>query len=266
MTSNGMLAGRVALVTGGNRGIGAGISRVLARHGCAVAINYRADRASAEKTLAGIEADGGRARIYGCDIGAAFEPVRDMAERIAVDFGKLDILVSNAGINIPALGSAEMDLGQMRQVMDANFYGALHAMKAATPHLRRAGRGDAVFISSVSAINLPALRMPYGASKAALEALAITYSKEEVEHGIRANIIRPGLIETEMGEKVVRRRGLQNIEQARAIAPFGRLCQPEDIGEAVAFLCSAAGGYLTGSVMTVDGGGLDWLPPVARTG
>ena len=265
MAQDRTLAGRVALVTGGNRGIGAGISRVLAQQGCAVAINYRADQASAEKTRAGIEAEGGQARIYACDIGAAYEPVRDMVDRVAADFGKLDILVSNAGVNIPAMSTAEMDLEQMRQVMDANFYGALHAVKAATPHLRRAGRGDAVFISSISIVNLPALRMPYGASKGALEALAITYSKEEVKHGIRANIIRPGLIETEMGEKVVQRRGLKNLEEAYRIAPYGRLCQPEDIGRAVAFLCSDAASYMTGTTLTVDGGGLDWLPPVAKT-
>lgn len=260
-----ILKGRVALVTGGNRGIGAGISKVLAQQGCSVAINYRSDKSTAQATLAKIEAEGGLARLYACDLGVAYEPVRAMVESIVADFGRLDILVNNAGINIAPMSTAEMDLKEMRRLFDANVFGPMHATQAAVPHLRKHGRGDVVFISSIVAGNAAALRMPYGAAKAALEGLAITFSREERQNGIRANIIRPGLIETEMGEKVVQRRGLKNLQEAYAIAPYGRLCQPEDIGRAVAFLCSDAASYITGATLNVDGGGLDWLPPVVKT-
>jgi NAD(P)-dependent dehydrogenase (short-subunit alcohol dehydrogenase family) len=122
--------------------------------------------------------------------------------------------------------------------------------------MRSKPRGDIVFVSSVAARMLAANGAPYNMAKAALEALALTLAKEERRHGIHVNVVAPGLVVTDMGRRLVKAAmGVDDIATMDAAAPFGRVCRPEDVAGVVRFLCSEAAGYLSGQVITVDGGG-----------
>jgi NAD(P)-dependent dehydrogenase (short-subunit alcohol dehydrogenase family) len=254
------LEGRVALVTGGGRGIGRGIALCLARGGADVAINYRANEAAARATQQEVEGLGRRANCYQCDVSESYEAVQAMVDQVALDFGRLDILVNNAGMDLPQRRPVgEADMPELHAIVAANFYSAYSCTTAAIPHLRRQPRGDIVFISSTLAGDCLPGRAPYSAAKAAVEALAMTVAREERASGIRSNVIRSGLVETDMGQRVAQRRGVEMKDLAE-LAPFGRLGQPEDIGSVVAFLCSQGGEYMTGATLLVSGGVADWLP------
>lgn len=256
------LAGRVALITGASKGIGAGIARMLAREGASIAINYNSDRSGASATRAEVEALGAKAAIYECDVGAGYEPVQAMVERAAADFGRLDILVGNSAYNPPFFPVEQLPIEELHRTLNVNFFGAAYCAKAALPHLRKHGRSDIVFISSAMLRDTPPTRSAYCASKGALEAFAKVLSREERFNGIRVNVVQPGLVETlMMDNSIARARGLKSLKEAYAYSPFGRICQPDDIGRTVAFICSAGGDFITGSTLTVDGGGNDWLPP-----
>jgi NAD(P)-dependent dehydrogenase (short-subunit alcohol dehydrogenase family) len=121
--------------------------------------------------------------------------------------------------------------------------------------MRERPRGDVVFVSSVAARLLAAGGAPYNMAKAALEALALTLAKEERGNGIHVNVVAPGLVATEMGRRLVKSMGVEDIASLDAGSPFGRVCRPEDVADAVKFLCSDAAGYITGNVLVVDGGG-----------
>ena len=258
------LQARVALVTGGSRGIGRAIVLRLAGDGADVAINYHSNRTAAESAQREVEALGRRARIYQCDIGAGYEAIRGMVDQAAAEFGRLDIVVNNAGVIGARTSVHDADLTDAHRVMDTHFWGAYHCTKAALPYLRKQGRGDVIFISSMQTNDRPANRAPYVAAKLAAEGLCAMVAQEEVGYGIRANIVSPGVIETEMGMRVLHNRGVQDAKEVAAIAPFGRVGQPEDVANAVAYLCSEDSTYITNAVLPVDGGGIDWLP--ARRG
>ena len=121
--------------------------------------------------------------------------------------------------------------------------------------MRTRPRGDVVFVSSVGAKLQPANGAPYNMAKAALESLAMTLAKEERRHGVHVNVVAPGLVATEMGRRLVKAMGIDDIGSLDARSPFGRVCRPEDVGAVVRFLCSDGAGYVTGQVVTVDGGG-----------
>jgi 3-oxoacyl-[acyl-carrier protein] reductase len=256
------LAGRVALVTGGNRGIGRGIALCLAREGADVAINYRRDQAAAEETVAAIRTLGRRAGAYQADV-SAWEACQGLVEQVLRDFGAIDILVNNAGIASRGLSVADTDPAEMERVVRTHLFSAFYLSKLVLPAMRRQPRGDIIMISSSVTQTLAANGAPYNMAKAALEALAKTLAKEERRHGIRVNVVAPGLVETEMGRRLARAvTGVQDIHELDAESPFGFVCQPEDIGNAVAFLCSERGRYITHQVLYVDGGAFD--TPLAR--
>lgn len=249
------LAGRVALVTGGSRGIGRGIAVCLARDGADIAINYRKDEEAAKETQRELAGMGCAARTYSCDLASDYETVKAMVDRVASDFGRLDIVVNNAGIASRGNSVFDTEIAELQRVMNIHFYGAYYCSKAALPHLRKQGRGDIVFISSTGADRPRANGAPYTAAKRAMEALAITLSLEEQHHGIRVNVVRPGLVETDMGRRLMRATGgVQDLKDLYETYPFGRVCQPEDIGGAVAYLCSQQAEYVSGATITVAGG------------
>ena len=249
------LAGRVALITGSSRGVGRGIALCLARDGAHVAINYRRDEAAAKEVQQAVAALGRTARIYSCDMSRDYETVGAMVDQVATDFGRLDIVVNNAGIASRGQSVFDTDVAELQRVMNVHFFGAYYCTKAALPHLRRQPRADVVFITSTGAERPRANGVPYTAAKRAMEAMSIGLAQEEVRHGIHVNVVRPGLVETDMGRRLMKAiDGVDDLKDLYATYPFGRVCQPEDIGNAVSYLCSERAGYVSGTVLTVAGG------------
>ncbi|MEX1102712.1 MAG: SDR family oxidoreductase [Dehalococcoidia bacterium] len=249
------LEGRVALVTGGGRGIGRAISLGLAQDGAAIAVNYRRDEEAAKETVAAIEKAGGKAAAYHASVDS-WDEDQAMVEAVLKDFGHVDILVNNAGIASRGQSVADTDPAEMERVVRTHAFGPHYLSKLVLPSMRERPRGDIIMISSVAAKSLGGNGAPYNMGKAALEALAITLYKEERKNGVHVNIVAPGLVETEMGKRLARATaGVEDIRTLDATSPFGRVCQPEDVANVVRYLVSEQAGYLTGQRIQVDGGG-----------
>jgi len=251
------LEGRVALVSGGGRGIGAAICLALARDGADVAINYRRDEDAAREVQREVEALGRRARLYQAEV-SDWEADQRMVEAVAGELGPVDILVNNAGIASRGQFVADTDPAEMERVVRTHVFGAFYLSKLVLPGMRTRPRGDIIMISSSASQGLGAGGAPYNMAKTAMEALAKTLAKEERDNGIRVNVVAPGLVETEMGRRLIRATaGVQDLAAHAPNMPFGMVCQPEDIGAMVAFLCGEGGRYITQQVIYVNGGGFE---------
>ena len=258
----GQLDGRIALVTGGGRGIGRGISELLAAEGAAVAVNYRRDREAAEETVAAIAAGGGAAAAYAASVDDPGECAA-LVDAVVGDLGGIDILVCNAGIASRGRSVADTDPEEMIRVVTTHALGPHHLSRLALPSMRErvkeVGRGDIVMISSVATSKMNANGAPYNMGKAAMEALAFTLAKEERPNGIHVNVVAPGLVETDMGVRLARSftgdRGLEDLRSLDSSSPFGRVCQPLDVANVVLWLCSEGAGYVTGQRIECNGGG-----------
>lgn len=249
------LTGRVALVSGGGRGIGAAITLALATDGADVAVNYRRNEAAARAVQAQVQALGRRCEVYQADA-SDWQADQAMVEAVTRDLGAVDILVNNAGIASRGQYVADTDPAEMERVIRAHVFGAFYLAKLVLPGMRGRERGDIIMISSSASATLDAGGAPYNMAKTALEALAKTLAKEEREHGIRVNVVAPGLVETDMGRRLMRATaGVEDLRSIEASMPFGMVCQPEDIGAMVAFLCSEGARYVTHQVIYVNGGG-----------
>jgi len=252
------LAGRVALVSGGGRGIGRGISEVLAAQGASVAINFRRGADAAAETVDHITSRGGEAKAYSASVD---DPEADaaMVGDIITDFGFVDILVNNAGIASRGKAVADTDPDELARVMAIHAFSAHHLSRVVLPSMRARQRGDIVMISSVATSGMTANGAPYNMAKAALEALAMTLAKEERKHGVHVNVVAPGLVETDMGVRLARamtgRKEIDDLRSLDELSPFGRVCQPVDVANVVAWLCSEGAGYVTGQRIECDGGG-----------
>ena len=250
------LEGRVALVSGGSRGIGRAISLALAEDGATVAVNYRRDREAAEEVVKHISAHGGSAAAYAASVDS-YEDVKAMVEAAVADFGHVDILVNNAGIASRGSSVVDTDPAELERVVRVHALGAHHLCQLVLPSMRTRPRGDIVMISSVATLTHGANGAPYNMGKAALEALAFTLAKEERGHGVRVNVVAPGLVETEMGRRLMRAAaGITDLRSLDSAAPYGRVCQPEDVAGVVRFLVSEGAGYVNGQKVYVDGGGI----------
>lgn len=255
MTLSTDLSGRIALVSGGGRGIGAGIGVALAEAGADVALNYRRDEAAATETRDQIRGLGRRCEIYQADV-SDWDADVAMVEAVERDLGPIDILVNNAGIASRGQSVVNTDPAEMDRVMRTHVYSAFYLSKLVLPKMRGRPRGDIIMISSAATKGLAANGAPYNMAKTALEALAKTLAKEEIGNNIRVNVVAPGLVETEMGKRLARAtRGVQDIQELAPSSPFGLVCQPDDVAAMVAFLCSEAARYITHQVIYVDGGG-----------
>jgi len=249
---------RVALVTGGGRGIGKGIALGLAADGIDVAVTYRKDASAAEETVAEIESMGRAALAVQSDVSVPEDNTRAVAE-VVERFGGFQILVNNGGIASRGRSVVDTDPDELLRVVATHALGPHHLMSVAVPHLRTQDRADIVFISSVATLGHGANGAPYNMGKAAEEALAYTLYKEERGNGIRVNIVAPGLVETDMGERLAKAvAGVEDMRSLDAGMPFGRVCQPSDIAGAVRFLVSEHASYITGEKINVHGGGQDW--------
>jgi NAD(P)-dependent dehydrogenase (short-subunit alcohol dehydrogenase family) len=249
------LDGRVALVTGGSRGIGRAIALSLAETGADIAVNFRRDADAAKETVEAVKALGRKAIAYSASVENWDEDVA-MVAQILADFGHIDILVNNAGIASRGKNVADTDPLEMERVVRIHAFGPHYLSKLIVPHMRDRGRGDIIMISSVATLSYGANGAPYNMGKAAMEALALTLAKEERAHGIRTNIVAPSLTVTEMGVRLSRATsGVQDIHELDARSPFGRVSTPEDVAAVVTFLVSSANPYVNGQKVNVNGGG-----------
>ena len=249
------LKGRVALVTGGGRGIGRAIALSLAEAGADIAVNYRRDEAAAGETVAEIEKLGRKAKAYPASVENLEDDARMVAD-ILKDFGSISILVNNAGIASRGQSVADTDPQEMERVVRVHAFGPHYLCKLIIPHMRKQKRGDIVMISSVATRGNAANGAPYNMGKAAMEALALTLAKEERKNGIRTNIVAPSLTVTEMGRRLTKAvTGGKDISELNATSPFGRVSIPEDVAAIVTFLVSDANPYANGQKINVDGGG-----------
>ena len=247
------LQGRVALVTGGGRGIGRAISRAFAEDGADVAVNYRRDKEAADETVREIETMGRRAIALAGSVDV-LEDVQAVAAAAIDALGPVDILVNNAGIASRGNSVADTDPAELERVVRIHAIGPHWLSAAILPGMRTRPRGDIVFISSAATRRYAANGAPYNMGKAAVEALALTLAKEERPNGIHVNIVAPGLVRTEMGRRLVRAWG-QDIETMDPAMPFGRVCRPEDVAAVVRWLVSDDAGYVSGERIYVDAGG-----------
>jgi NAD(P)-dependent dehydrogenase (short-subunit alcohol dehydrogenase family) len=249
------LEGRVALVTGSSRGIGAAIALGLAEDGADVAVNYRRDADSARETVDAIRALGRNARAYRASVDDR-EALRAMVESASAELGPIDLLVNNAGIASRGQSVCDTDPDELERCIRIHALGPAELCRLVLPGMRTRPRGDVVMISSIATLYYAPNSAPYNMGKAAMEALAFGLAKEEREHGIHVNVVAPGLVETEMGRRLVKAtRGVDDLRELDSSMPFGRVCQPEDVANVVRYLVSEGGAYLTGEKLNVHAGG-----------
>lgn len=238
-----MLTGKVAIVTGGSRGIGAAIARKLASMGANVALIYAGNQQAAEQVCSQCREYGVVAKAYRCDV-SSFDQVKDTVAAVKSDFGTVHILVNNAGITKDVL-IAMMKEESFDAVLDTNLKGAFHMIRHCAGIFLRNREGCIVNISSVSGLMGNAGQCNYSASKAGLIGLTKSVAKELAPKGIRCNAIAPGFIRTDMTDS-------QTENPLVNLIPLGTMGEAEDVAEAAAYLITAK--YVTGEVLRVDGG------------
>jgi 3-oxoacyl-[acyl-carrier protein] reductase len=240
------LAGKVALVTGGSRGIGAAIAKRLAADGATVAITYVKDAGAASALVKAIELDGGKALALQADA-ADVEAVKSAVEKTVATFGQLDVLVNNAGTAIPK-PFEEATLEEMNRVIDINIRGVYVATQAALKHMKSGGRIISIGSAVGERVAAPGL-VPYAGTKGAVKMFTQALAREIGSRGITVNNIQPGPIDTELnpaaGDWAVPQKA------ATALDRYGRV---EEIAAMVAFVAGPESSYITGANLTVDGG------------
>ena len=250
MTTGKKLAGKVAVVTGASKGIGASIAKHLAAEGAAVVVNYASSREGAQRVVADILARDGRAVGVQADVSKKADVERLFAEAKKA-FGRLDVLVNNAGI-YEFLPLAEVTEEHFHRQFDLNVLGLLFASQAAARHFDAAG-GSIVNVSSVVSTLAPPNAAVYAATKAVVDAVTRSLAKELGPRKIRVNSVNPGMVETEgwhaagFAESDLRK-------QVEAQTPLGRIGQPRDVAPAVVFLASSESAWITGETLVIAGG------------
>jgi 3-oxoacyl-[acyl-carrier protein] reductase len=244
-----LLKDQVALVTGGSRGIGRAIVTALAREGAKVAFVYKGSEQAAKDLEAAVAQAGGVAKAVQGDVSDPATAGR-IAQGVLADWGRIDILVNNAGVIRDGL-FVRMEADAWRQVLATNLDGTFAFCRAVAEQMvfkQRSGR--IVNISSVAADFTNPGQTNYAASKGAVNAFTRALAVEVGKRGVTVNAVAPGFIATDMSEAVRNKAG----DLIKKAIPVGRLGQPEDIAAVVVFLCSPAAAYVTGQVVTVDGG------------
>lgn len=242
-----------AFVTGGSRGIGRAVCLELARRGADVAFLYRTREAEAEATAAQIRSHGRRALALKADLADA-AGVGAALGRAAVELGGIDVLIQAAGAMVTWREAGDLDIQDWDRYLAVDLSGAFYAIRAALPHLRRAGGGAIVAISSIAAQMCQPRNAQGAAAKAGLEALIRVIAREEGRRGIRANAVAIGLTDTDMGRAAFAEWGPATAERVIRAIPLGRIGTPEEVARAVCFLAGPDGAYITGKVLQVDGG------------
>lgn len=239
---------KIVLVTGAGRGIGASIAKRFASEGAEVIVNYSGNDEAAQKTVDEITATGGQAQKYKCSVNDS-ESVKVMIDEIIKKFGRIDILVNNAGITKDGL-MLRMTDEDFDRVIDVNLKGTFNCTKYVSKYMLKQKSGKIINISSVVGLSGNAGQVNYSASKAGIIGITKSAAKELSSRGITVNAVAPGYVDTDMTKVLsdnIRNEILKNI-------PLQRMGNVEDISNCVAFLASEDASYITGQVMSVDGG------------
>ena len=241
------LDNKVALVTGGTRGIGLAIAKALAEAGAHVVISGRSLKDDAKRELAGLPVE------FICAEMRDFKGPDGLIAATLARASRLDILVNNAGVAIHG-DSADYPEETWREIMDVNLDAVFRCCRAALAPMRRQGGGVILNVGSISGIvsNIPQNQVAYNSSKAAVHMMTKSLASEVASENIRVNAVAPGYIETDLS-----RGGIENPDWFpiwRSMTPMGRVGQPEEVAAAALFLCSPASSYVTGEVLVVDGG------------
>ena len=239
---------KIVLVTGAGRGIGASIAKRFASEGAEVIVNYSGNDEAAQKTVDEITATGGQAQKYKCSVNDS-ESVKVMIDEIIKEFGRIDILVNNAGITKDGL-MLRMTDEDFDRVIDVNLKGTFICTKYVSKYMLKQKSGKIINISSVVGLSGNAGQVNYSASKAGIIGITKSAAKELSSRGITVNAVAPGYVDTDMTKVLsdnIRNEILKNI-------PLQRMGNVEDISNCVAFLASEDASYITGQVISVDGG------------
>ncbi len=243
-----MLKGKVAVVTGGTRGIGNAIANKFAMNGASLAIIATRDNEKAQKAINTIKGLGAEARLYVCDVKDA-EQVAAVSEEILADFGKVDILVNNAGITrdnlLPSLSVMDID-----DVVDINLKGTMFVTRSFIRNFVKQRHGNIINISSVVGLMGNKGQTNYAASKAGIVGFTKSVAKEYGRRNVRCNAIAPGYISTDMTDELSEAQ----VSELMSQLPLSRLGTPDDVANLALFLASDNSSYITGEVIKVDGG------------
>jgi 3-oxoacyl-[acyl-carrier protein] reductase len=242
------LKDQVALVTGGSRGIGRSIVKAFASEGAKVAFVYKGNEAAAESLVQEIIQAGGTTFALQADV-TEIQVAQECVERIEKEWGRFDILVNNAGIIRDDL-FVRMEPEAWQSVLQTNLGGTYNFCRAVAYTMMRQRRGRIINISSVAAEHVNLGQSNYAASKGAINALTRALAVELASRNVTVNAIAPGFVETDMSESIRNKAG----DVLRKLIPMRRLGQPEDVARVAVFLASADSGYMTGQILTVDGG------------
>lgn len=242
------LKDQVAIVTGGSRGIGRGIVKALAVEGAKVAFIYKGSKDSAESLVAEVTQANGIAKAHQCDV-AKFDEAPKIVEAVEAEWGPVNILVNNAGVIRDGLFVA-MRPEEWDTVIQTNLGGTFNFCHALAMKMARQRKGRIINISSVAATNTNPGQTNYASSKGAINSFTRALAVELAGRGVTVNAVAPGFIETEMTAAVRNKAG----DMIKKMIPLKRLGQPEDIAKTVVFLASPDAAYITGQVITVDGG------------
>lgn len=253
MLSEFLLEDRVAIVTGAGQGIGAATASLLARASATVIIG-ELNAKSGEAVAREIRASGGKAEAFALDVTSAAQ-VRSLVASLAARYGRIDVLVNNAGYyrKVPTL---EMDDASMDRMMAVNYKGVHHCCQAVLPYMLKRGRGSIVSVASMAGIKGSGSHAShYAASKGAVIALTRSLASEFGPQGIRINAVAPGTVDTELFRASTKDQP-ERVQSVINATPLRRLGQPEDVARAILFLASEAASFITGQILSVCGGRL----------
>jgi 3-oxoacyl-[acyl-carrier protein] reductase len=243
-TASAELAGKVALITGAGKNIGRSIALELAAAGAAIGVNTRASKEDAEKVAQEIRGSGGKAEVYMADI-VDPKAVQGMVEGVVKRFGRLDFLILNASVR-KETAFADMSFDEWRSLISITLDGSFHCVKAALPHMIKAGGGAIVTLGGMTALSGAKRRVHGSVGKYGLHGMTRALAKELGEHKIRVNCVAPGQMNTARAAG----RSVPDVSNV----PLGRRVEPEEIASTVRFLCSPGAAMISGQLIYVDGG------------
>lgn len=240
---------KTVLITGAARGIGRAAAFKFAEEGFAVAVNYKRSREAAEKVCVEIEARGGCAAAFCADI-SDYGAVRKMANDVVECFGGIDVLVNNAGVALPQGLFCDFDSETAQRVFDTNVFGMMNCCRAVLPYFVKKHSGKIVNLSSVWGVCGGSCEVIYSASKAAVIGFTKALAREMAPSGICVNCVAPGMIDTDMNAHL----SVEDMEAFREEIPMMRIGNPQEAAAAIFYFASDAASYVTGQVLSVDGG------------